>query len=85
MIGPLILPHPPSEFAVVVRTTTHIDYQIFILVVLVEIVGDVIDRIPVCLFEEIGCGVGHGDDSIGDVGEVELLSIEGGLLLGAGD
>jgi hypothetical protein len=49
--------------------------------VLVEIVGDIINRIAICLFNEVGSRVSHGYNSIGYVGEVKLLPVKWCLLL----
>jgi len=51
----------------------------------VQIAGDIFDRIAICFLDEIGCRKGHGDDSVGDVGEVEFLPFVGGEVFGACD
>lgn len=85
MIGPLVLPDSPSELAVIVGPAADIDDEEVILMILVEITGDVIDGIAVCLFEEVRSRIRHRYDSIGYVGEIQLLTIEGSFLLGTGD
>lgn len=51
--------------------------------VLTEIVGNIFDGIPVGLFEEVGGRVGHCNNSVGDVGEIEFLSVIGCLFFRA--
>lgn len=67
MIGPFILSHPPSEFTVIVGATAYVDYEVSFFMIFVEVVCHIVDGVSVCLFEEIGGGIGHGDDSIGDI------------------
>jgi len=85
MVGPLVFPDPPSEAGVVVGTAADVDDEEIVLVVLVEVFGDVVDRVAIGLFEETARGVCHGDDTVCYVGKVKLLPVEGSLLLGPSD
>jgi len=68
MIWPFIVSNLFIEMFVVVVSAADIEYHEVIVVVLMEVVGYIFDGISVCFFDEIGCGKGHGYDSLGDVG-----------------
>lgn len=70
MIRPLILPDPSAELRIIVGPATDIDDEKVILVVLVEVAGDVVDGVPIGLLEEAGGGVGHSYNAACYVGQV---------------
>lgn len=84
MVRPLVVVDPVPEDGVVIVATADVDDEVVAVVFFIEVAGDVLDVVPVGLFYEIGGGEGHGDDSICDVGEVELFSLVAGGPFGSG-
>ena len=84
MIGPFVLDNLVVKLSIVVGSWADVEDKILAIVVLIEIVGNIFDRIPVGLFKEVGGWIGHCDNSVGDVGEIEFLSVIGCLFFRAG-
>jgi hypothetical protein len=71
MIRPEILLDPVIELFVVVLSHTQVDYQVVLAELLVEVRGNVVDRISIC-FLEPGSWESHCHYSAGDVGQVKI-------------
>ena len=85
MVRPLVFPDPSSEAGVVVGPAADVDDEKIVLVVLVEVFSDVVDRVAIGFFEETARGVCHGDDTVCYIGKIKLLPVEWSLLLRSGD
>jgi hypothetical protein len=83
VIRPLVFSYSSSELRIIIGPTANIDDEKVILVVLVEVAGDIINRIPVGFLEEAGSGIGHSNDATCYVGQVQLLTIKWSFLLRA--
>lgn len=68
MIGPFVLDNLVVKLTIVVRSWADVEDKILPIVVLVEVVGNILDWVSVGLFKEVGCWVGHCDNSVGYVG-----------------
>jgi len=68
MVSPLVLSYPPSKLGVIVGPATDVDDQEVVVVVLVEIVSHIINRVAVGLLEEIRSRVRHCYYTISYVG-----------------
>ena len=74
MIRPLIILDSLFEEGVVVSSTADIDYEVVVVMGLLEVAGNILDGVPISFFDEIRSWEGHGDDSVSDVGEVKFFS-----------
>lgn len=84
MVGPLVVPDPVLEGGIVVVAAAHVDDEVVVWVRVFEVIGDVLYIVAIGFFQKARGGIGHGDDSVGDIGEVELLSLVGGGVFGPG-
>ena len=67
MIRPFVLMDSALEFVVVVGAAADVDDEEIVVMILVEVSCNIIDGVSVNLFEEVGGGIGHGDDAISDI------------------
>lgn len=81
VVGPVVLADAVVEGRVVVGTAAHVDDEVVVLVVLVEVGSHVLDRVPIGLLEEVGRRVRHRDYAGGYVRQVQLLPVVRRLLL----
>ena len=84
MVGPLVVPDLVVEVLVVVGPAADVDDHVVVGVGVVEVAGHVLDGVPVGLLDDVGGGEGHGDDPLGDVGEVEVVPLVVGGAFGPG-
>lgn len=80
----MVVLDPVPEDGVVIVATADVDDEVVVMVFFIEVAGDVLDIVPVGLLDEVGGGEGHGNDSIGDVGEVQLFTLVAGGSFGSG-
>lgn len=62
------------EFFLIDFSATEVDGNVLIVMILIEELSDGVDGVAVEFFDS-GGGEGHGDDSVGDVGEIEVESV----------
>lgn len=84
MILPLVLLHFLIKYFVIVLPVTHVDDQVMPIMFLLQIFHHIIDWISVSLLQASG-RVGHCDDGVGYVSEVEVKILGDGPVFGAGD
>jgi len=82
VIGPLIALDLVHEGRVVIISAADVDDEIAVGMLFLEVPGDVLNVVAVGLLEQIGGGEGHGDDSVGDVGEIQVLAVVAGGYFG---
>ena len=82
MIRPLIILDTVLKEDVVIGSWTHIDDEVVGLMSLFEVAGNILDGISVCFFDKVWGRESHGDDTISNVGEIKLLSLVAGGVLG---
>lgn len=70
MIRPLVFPYSSSKLRIIIGPAANIDDEKVILVVFVEVIGYIVNGVPVCLLEEAGSGVSHSNDATGYVSEI---------------
>lgn len=83
MVRPFVASNLVIESGVVIIPTAHIDYKKIIEMVFLEVGGYIFNVVAVGLFDEIWGWEGHGDDSIGDVGEIEVFALVSGCYFGS--
>lgn len=70
VVGPLVFQHSVVEFGIVIGPTADVDNQIGVWMVLVEVLSHIVNGVAYLFFQEIGSRVGHGDDTVCNVGEI---------------
>jgi len=73
------------KYRVFVSPTAYFYDKVSVTDFLVQIAGHIFDQIAICLLDKIRWKKGHGDDSIGDVGEAEFFTSVGGEIYGPWD
>lgn len=58
----------------IVDAIADVEYHKVVEMMLLKVVDDILDAVSIYFLEKLGGGKGHGDNSIGDVGEVKLLT-----------
>lgn len=63
MIRPLVFSDSSFKLRIIIGPAANIDNEKVILMILVEVAGYIIDRIPIRFLEEAGSRISHSNDS----------------------
>jgi len=75
VIRPLVLLHSAMKLWIIVRPAADIDYQEIVLMVLIEVISNIIYWVSIYFLNEIRSRISHGYDPVGNVSEIQLLTI----------
>ena len=67
MIRPFVLLYSSLKLGVIIGSTADIDDEKIIVMILVEVIGDISDRISIYFLKEIRCRIGHSNNTISNI------------------
>ena len=85
MIRPFIVLHSVAERSIIVVSTTDVHYKVMLGMVVIEVTRNIVNVVAISFLYNVGGGKGHCDDSLSNIGEVQLLPLIPCRPLGSSD